>query len=1215
MYVDGDHVVTSPSDLSTWAACEWAFVRRLDAKLGRIEAVAVDEDDMLKRTAVLGIAHEERYLEGLRARYGAERIVEFTDRPSPSQYREAAEAARAAMERGVDVLYQATFFDGWFLGFSDFLIRNDAGAYEVYDTKLARHAKIPALLQLAGYAEQIAALGLPVGDRVHLVLGDNSVSSHDLRDLLPVYRVQLARLRGMLAARLTASGAVEWGDPGFAACGRCTACTAEVEKHRDLVLVAGMRLDQRSRLVDAGITTIDDLAASTGPVDGLSNSVLTKLRRQAAAQIATSSGAGGAVAGGAVAGGVVAGGAGAGGAASSGAPAYEVLDARALGAIPPPDDGDLFFDFEGDPLYTEDNETWGLDYLFGSVEADETFVPFWAYDLAAERQALIDFLAYVGARRAAHPGMHVYHYASYERTHLLSLAARHGVGEEQVDELLRDNVLVDLYPIVRQGLVIGSHSYSLKKLEPLYMDTTRAGYDVANAADSIQAYVDARAEQVDGDPVLGQRMLDQVGAYNEYDCVSTLRLRDWLLEVRASAAVEGPGASGVGSSGSDGSGPGAFGQALLDLDRDVIERIVREPDPVYVGLMAHLEGVDALDRTPDQTAIALAAAAIDYHRREEKSYWQEHFARLRDPIDEFADTKDVFVVERASVERDWTAPVGRARTWSRELRLSLRPAPGSKLKAGGPIGPLLYEFPAPLGLRDAGYGSRGYTSRVSLDDVETTPTGFEVLVTEKVPAEEDAYDALPVVLGPAAPPRAAPQPEAISEWGSRLLDALDEGAAELPADPALDLLRRVPPRGAIAPILDDDTIDAVVTTLLGLDHSSLAVQGPPGTGKTYVGSRVIARLVKEHGWRIGVVAQSHAAVENVLDAVVAAGLAPERVGKEPKDPATFAGEWTPLAKGKAGGLADFTAQSGGFVVGGTAWTFANATKFARRSLDLLVVEEAGQFSLAPTIAASVAATRILLLGDPQQLPQVSQGTHPEPVDQSALGWLADGHDVLPPEFGYFLAHTRRMHAAVCEPVSQLSYAGELSSIAPARSLAGVEPGLHVVPVEHRHNTTSSVEEAAQVVTIALDLMGRPWSSSPTSPPRPLEPGDVIVVAPYNAQVGLLREALDAVGLGETQVGTVDMFQGREAAVAIVSLAASSAADIPRGLEFLLMPNRLNVAISRAQWAAYLVASPGLASGLPRSVGELRLLSGYLRLLDGAVAAGPETATRDALAAV
>ncbi|WP_307120408.1 TM0106 family RecB-like putative nuclease, partial [Curtobacterium sp. B8] len=217
------------------------------------------------------------------------------------------------------------------------------------------------------------------------------------------------------------------------------------------------------------------------------------------------------------------------------APVFEVADPRALDAIPAPDAGDVFFDFEGDPLYTEDGQHWGIDYLFGLVDPEARFTAFWAHTLRDERQALVDFLAFVEQRRAQYPDMHVYHYAAYERTHLLSLAARHGVGEDAVDDLLRAGVLVDLYPIVRKALVVGSHSYSIKKLEPLYMGSDLRQSDVTNAADSITAYVDAVEELRNGDPAAGQHMLDEVADYNAYDCRSTLRLRDWLLSLRTAS--------------------------------------------------------------------------------------------------------------------------------------------------------------------------------------------------------------------------------------------------------------------------------------------------------------------------------------------------------------------------------------------------------------------------------------------------------------------------------------------------------------------------------------------------------------------------------------------------------------------------------------------------------------------------------------------------------
>ncbi|MEN0103894.1 MAG: TM0106 family RecB-like putative nuclease, partial [Curtobacterium sp.] len=1141
------HALLSPSDLTTWASCEWAFLRRLDAKLGRGEPLPESHDDMLDRTAKLGDKHELDYLEILKATHD---VVEF-DRPAPQDYGTAAEAALQTMRTGADVLYQPTFHrpptaeESGFIGFADFIIRNDRGEYEVYDTKLARHAKISALLQLAAYAEQMRAHDIPTGEQVHLVLGDRTTTTHDLADITPVYRTQRAELTRVIAERIASDEPLQWGDPRYSSCGRCAVCQTQVEEHRDLVLVAGMRLDQRTKLIRQGVLTIDDLAVRTAPVPGMSSTTQGRLVRQASLQVESER-------------------------TATKKPAWELADARALDAIPVPDAGDVFFDFEGDPLHTEDGVHWGLDYLFGLVDDRAEFTAFWAHTIRDERQALVDFLAFVEERRREHPGMHVYHYAAYERTHLLSLAARHGVGEEAVDDLLRAGVLVDLYPIVRKALVVGSHSYSIKKLEPLYMGEDLRLSDVTNAVDSITAYVDAIEELRNGDAAEGQRMLDQVADYNAYDCRSTLRLRDWLLSLRP---------------------PSTEAPAELDLPPIPVER---EPNPVYVALASELEHVEALDRTPDQTALALAAAAIDYHRREAKTFWQDHFDRLRNPVDEWADTRDVLVVERASVERDWdTLP--RARSQSRELRLSGTLAPGSRLRPGGSPH-LVYDDPPPPSVGSPGPGSKGATDRAVILDVHDDGEATEVLVLERLPVGGEPHHEFPVALAPSSPPRAKPQPEAIAEWGAEVLDALPE---MLP-DPAFDLLRRVPPRGAITPVVGDDTVAAVIATLLGLDRSYLAIQGPPGTGKTYVGSNVVARLVREHGWRVGVVGQSHATSENFLTSVVRAGVPADRVVKQPKAGADAdeieAAAWTPVKNGAAiAAFLESCEQSGtGGVVGGTAWTFANESTIARRSLDLLVVDEAGQFSLAPTIASSIAATRLLLLGDPQQLPQVSQGSHPEPVDESALGWLADGEHVLPAEFGYFLARTRRMEPALTSAVSGLSYNGQLTSMATGRHLEGIDAGVHPVPVVHAGNTTSSLEEAARVVSLAKDVVGRSWTDGDTV--RTLTDEDVIVVAPYNAQGAVIRHELDRAGLTGTQVGTVDMFQGREAVVSIVSLAASSAADIPRGLDFLLMPNRLNVALSRAKWAAYLVHSPALTTALPPSIPGLSLLSRFIELV-------------------
>ncbi|MCU1545848.1 MAG: helicase [Homoserinimonas sp.] len=1123
MFLLNDDVIYSASDVTAASTCEWALMRTLDAKLGRIDAVVDGVDEMLARTAKLGDAHEARILRRFKA---TRRVIEFTNRPSVSELPAAADASTQAFREGADVVFQATFFDGRFLGYADFVLRNAEGSYEVYDTKLARKAKITALLQLAAYSEQLELLGIPIGENVHLILGDDRTSTHQVSDILPVYRKRRARLQSIIDERAQDAAATEWGDPRYAACGRCATCAEQVDATRDVLLVAGMKLTQRKKLREAGVLSIDQLASAAGPVPGMPDGTLDNLRAQARIQLA-------------------------------GPLEYEVYNANALAALPVPNPGDVFFDFEGDPLYQE-GTAWGLDYLFGLVEVDKTFRAFWAHNLAEERQALVDFLAYIEGRRASYPGMHIYHYAAYEVTHLLSLAARHGVGEEQVDDLLRAHVLIDLYPIVRKGIRVGSRSYSIKKLEPLYMgEEHRAGVD--NAADSITQYSDARALHESGATDAAATVLRDIEQYNTYDCVSTLRLRDWLLQHAATAEIQLASPN--------------------DLELDIP---TREPSPVYLALAALIEDVAPLSRTADQTAIALASAAIDYHRREGKKFWQEHFGRLRDPVDEWAGARDVLIVDTVKVEREW-AIVGRARNQSRVLRVTGELSPGSSFRVGHkPY--LVYDPPFPQIEKSTEPGSRYTHDRAEITHVD----GGVYYVTEKLRSGAERYAEVPMALAPGAPPRAQPQPEAIEAWGRRVLSAQP---AMLP-DAALDILRRQPPRGSIVPVRESIP-DAIRETLLGLDRSYVAVQGPPGTGKTFTGSRVIADLVHNHGWRVGVVAQSHNTVENMLAAVVDAGLSPGRVGKKAKaGEKGKAAKWTVL---DAADIATFASQPG-FVFGGTAWDFSNAERVPPGSLDLLVIDEAGQFSLASTIASAVAAQRVLLLGDPQQLPQVSQGSHPEPVDASALGWLCGGHDVLPPEYGYFLPSSWRMHPAVCAPVSALSYEGKLHSIAPPRSLEGVEPGLHPIPVEHTLNSTSSDEEAVRVVELIRSLLGRAWTDNMLT--RALQQADIIVVAAYNAQVALIDEHLTRAGFAAVAVGTVDKFQGKEAAVAIVSLAASSAEEVPRGLEFLLLANRLNVAISRAQVAAYLLYSPALTEHLPTNVETLAKLSVFIELVEG-----------------
>ncbi len=533
---------------------------------------------------------------------------------------------------------------------------------------------------------------------------------------------------------------------------------------------------------------------------------------------------------------------------------------------------------------------------------------------------------------------------------------------------------------------------------------------------------------------------------------------------------------------------------------------------------------------------------------------------------------------------DWAKRTARSQLTARTITFAVDPGQIIPFEVGQKS--FVYYDNPPEGMPTGKERGRGWQP-VIVEAVDPT----SVTVMEQPKKSIARFDRVPTVLAPGGPISANPLAAAIASFATSYCEEGSEAHSS-----ALDLLRRTPPRmldAGPAPAglpQGADSVKAVLAALRNLSNSYLAVQGPPGTGKTYLGSRVIDALVRD-GWRIGVVAQSHKVVENLLGEIVDSGLPASVVAKE----GDKSRPWTTVPK--IGKWMD--EQTQGYVVGGTAWTFCRGDMLDREPFDLMVIDEAGQFSLANTIAVSKSAHRLLLLGDPQQLPQVSQGSHPEPVDESALGHLLNGADTIPAEFGYFLETTWRMHDDVCEPVSKLSYRGALASadVTRERHLDGVRPGVHTHLVDHEGCKVHSPEEVLEVVKVVDDSLGRSWTSG-DGETRPLDQSDVLIVAPYNRQVSAIRNALTDRNLPDVRVGTVDKLQGQQAPVVIVSLTASSAQEIPRGMDFLLMRNRLNVAVSRAQWACYLVYSPRLLDGAVTTVADLQRLAGLLLLSEG-----------------
>ena len=1161
--IDGQPVF-SATDLVGFLACEHLTALEL-AAAARLVRRPVRDDPELEVLQARGLAHEQRYLADLEAagrkvtRLPAEEGVE--DRGQ--RLRRAAAATEAAIRRGDDVIYQATFFDGRWLGYADFLVRVEMPSalgpwsYEIVDTKLARSTKASALLQICSYVDQLARIQGREPEWMHVALGGSArtVDAHRVSDYMAYYRVARRRFEEQVAGAPPVYPPVATYPDPVEYCDVCRwdeQCSARRRQDDDLSLVAGIASRQRQALKARAIATRRGLAAVTlplePPLEDTRPEVLERVHRQARLQVKGE---------------------------DAGRTLYELVEPsrikdgtlepnRGLLALPEPRPGDLFFDIEGDPFALDD----GVDYLFGVLEpglpdaqGKPTFHAFWARDddgrvtLAAEKSAFIQLMDLFMDRLAKDPAIHIYHYAPYEPTALGRLMGRHGIREDDVDRLLRGDVLVDLYGVVRQGVRASVESYSIKRLEPLYRYTREIGLrDVGPVIAAYEAWLQAGGEAGHDDAALRK-----IERYNHDDVVSTMLLRDWLegrrlelaTHVRANLPRPLP----------------KSGEAAEGLS-ETLARVQALVDRLAAGVPA-----DEKDRTTEQHARWLLAQLLSWHRREEKSFWWRYFF-LMDHL-----TDDERIAEREPMGGlTYVGPVGQIKK-SIVHRYRFPPQEHAIREGGDVSDPATGKSPGRVVAVDDAGGtvdlSRGIASDVP------HPTSL-------VPKDYISTDVQRASL------------MRMGEWVAE--HGIDADATPFRA--ARDLLLRRPPRSGQVPGArlqrdGEDSTAVAVRSALALHDSTLPIQGPPGSGKTYTGAQMVLALVAA-GRKVGVTANSHKVIGHLLDEIAAAAEKAGRTVRIGQKPEADGEPTCAIARCFKTNGDLLNALRGGEldVVGGTAWVWSRED-FAG-SLDVLVVDEAGQIALANALAVSPAARSLILLGDPQQLEQPLKGTHPPGAERSALAHLLDGAATMPPEKGLFLARTWRLHPDVCAFTSKAFYAGLLEPQAglERQSFEGKAPltgtGMHYVAVPHTGNQSESPEEAEAIAALVRSLVDGSATWTDRHGQRGLlSLGDILVVAAYNAQVAELARRLPA----GARVGTVDKFQGQEAAVSIYSMASSSPADAPRGMEFLYSLNRLNVATSRARCLAAVVASPELFRVRCRTPRQMQLANGLCLLLE------------------
>lgn len=1098
------------------------------------------------------------------------------------------------MKAGVPVIYQGglkrqferTIFSGrpdflvhqdWALTFVDGKLtaekRSDSSSlenkYTVWDAKYGGLAKPAYLLQVGLYVDALDHLGLKAeGERHGLVLGSRTTESFEEIEIVPAMRLARKKIadiidfaeqaRNLNVLQKFEASSLLWHCPSKQNCDICEypdLCKDDRKATDDLVQVANITQSQIARLSTVGITTMKALSEASDELRPyrMTQETFDKIRNQASAQVES---------------------------LTTGKPVSRLIPDPMIQYLPPRSRLDVFFDFEGFPYFVERG---GLEYLFGNYDwgtgtneeepRDDLFTEFWAHDRATEKVAFEGFMTWAMKRMEEDPDAHIYHYASYEVTALKRLAMRHGVFEKEVAWLISTGRLVDMFNIVRNSLIIGEESYSIKNLERHY-NFIRSS-DVQKASASIDEYdrwreLDALSKDLSLPDAERKTMAEdaakvysELRLYNLEDVWSTRELYRWLEGMPGACSKYGLPEPGDSDEEEPDKKPSKSEQELVELQAQTKELFDKVAD-WHWG-----KDLDADYRAQIWLAIT---HSILFYKREEVMFWADLAIKvLMDDEALEGDRTAAAISEVVEVSRETKTRRVDDSTYTQVTYTCLFPEDDLYVP----------KVDQEVVVRYRGEGNRQMRDFGRVTEV----VGSSVTFTRAISRGSDAHTPNALINKTHIPTTS--KQSALLQLANEIADAWQTPLNPAPENPAImDLLMRRPPKlkglTSLPKANPDDFLPSVIEAVKALDGSVLAIQGPPGSGKTYLGSRTILELVKA-GKRVGVTANSHSAIENLLEACIEAGVDPEQIVKKQEE-----GEERPWVTKRSNGpvVTWMRNQTGAYLVGGTNFFFSN--KDVREyKLDYLFIDEAAQYSLVDCMSVSSIAENLVLMGDPQQLAQVVTAVHPGGVENSALGHYMGDHSILPSNMGYFIEVTRRLHPEVNHAVSWLAYEGKLRSHPSTEQykIDGHEQGLIAVPVPHLGNSTSSDEEAAVVVDLVARLDGRK------------DPSNVLVVAAYNAQVDLLRSKLDEAGFEEVLVGTVDKFQGREGLAVIYSFAASSSMDAPRGLEFLLDKNRLNVAISRAKATCYLVFSETLLESQFNSIAEVKAVSRLAGLLE------------------
>jgi len=1161
-----NQILLSPTDLKNFTQCKYLTKNDIlftkEEGKGKELKKSTSTGD-LKLVMKKGDEHERKHLNLFKDKYSNYKILYQKKKTEKEQFRETV----AAIKEGKEMINQAFLMDddGKFRGYADFLIKvnteSDLGpwSYEVYDTKIARNPKPLHVLQIASYSEMLGKIQGSLPKEMHLIAGNDKTHTYKVNEFIDYFIHNKKICKNFVDNYKNENIYPE-------KCDHCKIChwKDECEKeweHDDYInQIAGIISSQIEKFKKEKIVTTKKLAeVNLDKIDLKINPKTLSTLKIKANLIQERK--------------------------KTNEIQHEFIDTepdKGFYKLPKPNPADIFFDIEGYPFYGER----GFEYLHGlylNTGKKMEFKYFWAKELdqSHERENFKKLIEYLQKHFEKNPDAYLYHYNVYEKTALKNLSNDFSTvypnGLHFVDQLLRLEKFVDLFRVVDQCMLTSEKDNSLKTIEKFYEGTREA--NIKSASESIVLYDQWLETQNDN---LKQDIIN----YNKEDCISTFKLREFLLDKKEKHYREIP----------------FFSKSEEEKAKH------RTKKPSETGDENLLNKLEAVKNENNKEYIDDLKNLIGFYSREDKpTYWAMYDREQKEHDDLIDDTECIAnCIRTADPPKKIDGIINKKGTGKTMDKFHYKykfPKQDYKFQEGG-----------------AGVDILGTKKSFKIEKI-TEKNEHEYLTVSLTSGMLKKIESMPnlMTLGPEAPYSKENLKLAIDKYINSFLNDKTKNKYKALNSLLKNELPDIKNFEKGKNLIDEkkDFVEESIKVVQNLNSSFLVIQGPPGTGKTWISAKIIIELLKQNK-KIGISSLSHKAINNLL-------LQIEKISLEEK----FKFKGIKINSAKSEGRNNFEGKTSGtekeliknttghsmpedcLLVAATTYAFAYRPSLPKvkgekskkgspvfdQNLDYIFVDEAGQVSLASTIAIGLATKNLILIGDQMQLAQPIKGIHAGNAGKSGLEFLLKNQDTIPYNRGIFLKETRRLDKKICDFISESFYESRLKphEITKKRkvnlNLKNFESeNIYYIPIDHKGCSTGSDEEVDLINKIYEKILGSNYTDEHGN--GKIDYHDMMTIAPFNVQVGKLMKKLNT----KSKIGTVDKLQGQEGKVVFISYTASDSANIPRHKTWFFSRNRLNVAISRAQSIVFVIFNPNLLLASCKKIEEMKLLNNFCKLI-------------------